>query len=111
MQTKIPVYSSEATSREQLHFVVREMSLGRAKRAIQSGTLLDVSPEADWRKGRVTHVQEPRGIDKFTAREILPSIASTVLNRGRAGQNVANYPIPYCYEGRLRQMVVSEVNA
>lgn len=40
----------------------------------------------------------------------LPGMGRIAVNRGSAGQNVANYPIPYCFEGHLTQPRAAQVN-
>lgn len=50
-------------------------------------------------------------IEQIAGWNMLPALRNSALNRGRAGQGVANYPIPYVFEGHITSMRVSVVNA
>lgn len=53
---------------------------------------------------------QPTLIQKVLGWEILPQMRNTALNRGRCGQGVANYPIPFVFEGHIKPMRVYDVN-
>lgn len=49
-------------------------------------------------------------IEKFAGWNPVKQLRNSLLMRGRSGQNIANYPIPYAYPGHLEDPRAAEVN-
>lgn len=81
---------------------------------------IDLETRREWKKaGRVISMhngrsvrlfdEEPKTeIEEFAGWDIVPKLRTSALRRGRCGQNIADYPIPYVFEGHLQMPNIRE---